>query len=1017
MGAANTGQAESRHALPGDASALTALHWRSIGPALAGGRVAAVAGTNADTLLYYFGAAGGGVWRTTNGGVSWDDVFAQQPVASIGALAIAPSDKNIVWVGTGESKPRNDITLGDGVWKSSDGGKSWEHLPLDSPSIARILIDRRDPNFAIVGALGTPYADSAQRGVYRTTDGGRSWQQTLYIGPSVGAGDLAWDAHGGKLVFAGMWQIRRVPWNFTSGSPDDGLYRSRDGGLTWQRLQGNGLPSGIMGRIGVAVAPSNARIVYALIQSKEGSLWRSADGGDHWHLIARDNYINLRPFYMSRLEVDPRDPNHVFFLSEDLIESHDGGRTFRIVDRQTHQDHHGMWIAANGLRLIEANDGAAPISLDGGKIWDWRNNVSISQIYRVGYDMDTPYTVCGGIQDNDSYCGPSDSLSPLGILNHDWRDVGSNSDGSWTWPDPHDRNLVWNVGVRDLNGQLTIYDKRSHQSYDVTPYVRDTNGAPLAGLPYRFNWEAPVAFSHFDAQVAYFGGNVVWETHDHGRHWRQISPDLTRNEPAHQQVAGGPINTDVSGAEFYDTLLDIAPSSVDGNEIWVGSDDGLVQVTRDKGVRWSNVTPTLAAPYGRVECVEASPHAAASAFVVVDRHLSGDQAPYIFATSDYGASWKSVVGDLPADEIIHVVRQDPRNAEVLYAGGEHGVWVSFNGGGHWRSLNTNMPTVSVRDLRIHPRENDLIAATHGRGFWILDDLTPLEGLAAAERAQTEFFQPRTAYTYYRWWMYEYGYGGPGGVTCCAPQNQFSGENPPSGVLLSFYLSRSAKQKPTLTFLDASGRMVAHKDGASGVGLNRVAWDLSEDPPVPWRSAAPWNQGPGGLTIVPGSYTAVLHVDGASVRRTFSVKADPRASWTQAQYVERHDFLGNLYAELSQIDTALNALDAVRGKLAKKIETLKAARAALPDIVASEQLLRQAQDLSAEMSSNPRNTEDPLWRADKVRERVLVLVDVFDLQSQGPPLAGHRREAAEIKPLFDAAMSHYHNFIRSLGGSL
>ena len=1014
-GANNAGRSapvETNSSAPTDS--LKAMRWRSIGPALSGGRVSAVAGTDADPLLYYFGAAGGGVYRTTNGGVTWEDVFAKLPVASIGAIAIAPSDKNIVWVGTGESKPRNDITLGDGMWKSVDGGKSWQRAGIDSASIARVLIDRRNPNVVLVAALGDPYKDSHNRGVYRTTDGGKSWQQTLYVAPSSGASDLAWDARGGKLVFAGIWHIHRVPWDFTSGGADDGLYRSRDGGVTWTRLEGNGLPAGITGRIGVAVAPSNPHIVYALIQSREGALWRSTDAGDHWQLMTRDPYVNQRPFYMSRLEVDPRNPNHVFFLSEDLIESYDGGRTNHTVDAQTHQDHHGLWIAADGRRMINANDGAAPISLDAGKTWDWRSNVSIGQIFRLGYDMAIPYNVCAGLQDNDSYCGPSDSLSPLGILNHDWRDVGSNSDGSWTWPDPHDQNFIWIVGVRDLNGQLTIYDKRSRQNYDVTPYVRDTNGTGLAGLPYRFNWEAPLAFSHFDSRIAYYGGNVVWQTNDMGRHWQQISPDLTLNDPAHQRAAGGPINTDVSGAEFYDTLLDIAPSSIDGKVIWVGTDDGLVQLTRDGGVHWKNVTMPSVLPYGRVEGVEASSFAAGSAFAVVDRRVSGDQSPYIYATSDYGASWKSVAGDLPADEIIHVVRQDPRNAAVLYAGGEHSVWVSMNGGAHWRRLGTNMPTVAVYDMRIHPRDRDLIAATHGRGVWILDDLTPIEDVSAAAAPQAEFFQPRVAYTFFRWWSYEYGYGGPSGVTCCPPQNQFSGENPPD-VLFSFYLARPAKKTPTITISDASGRALARVSGSNDSGINRVSWDLTEWAPQPWRIARSWNQGPTGQNVVPGVYRASLNVDGDVITRLVTVKADPRASFTMADYAERHAFLSTLLEEVDRIDTALNNLDTLRSRLARKIHTLQSTRANLAQLRATQDLARRMQAVYDEITSSPRNSEDNMWRADKVRERLLILLDVYDAQSQGPPTAAQRREASEIRPQFDAAMSHYRALIHMILG--
>ncbi|HXW51976.1 MAG TPA: hypothetical protein VEJ41_08300 [Candidatus Acidoferrales bacterium] len=986
------------------------MQWRNIGPAIAGGRVAAVAGTNADPYLYYFGAAGGGVWRTTNGGVTWVDVFAKQPTASIGALAIAPSDKNIVWVGTGESKPRNDISLGDGVWSSVDGGTTWQHAGIDSPSIARILIDRRNPNVVLVGALGDPYRDSSDRGVYRTTDGGKTWSQTLYVGPQSGACDLAWDPNGNRLVFAGIWQVRRVPWTFTSGGPQDGLYRSRDGGISWQRLSGHGLPQGIMGRIGVAVAPSDPKRVYALIQSKEGSLWRSDDAGDTWRLVSKDSYINQRPFYMSRLEVDPKDPNHVFFLSEDLIESHDGGKTIFNNVNAVHQDHHGMWIAADGKRIIEGNDGGAPISLDAGATWDWRYNVTIGQIYHVGVDSAIPYNVCGGLQDNDSYCGPSDSLNPLGISNHDWTDVGNDSDGSWAWPDPLDPRFVWNVGVNVSNGQLNIYDRRTRESFDVTPYVHDTTGAPLAGLPYRFDWEAPFAFSRVHPGVAYYGGNVVWKTLDRGRHWTQISPDLTLDDPAHQQVAGGPINTDVSGAEFYDTILDIAPSPRDGGVIWVGTDDGLVQLTRDGGAHWSNVTPQVGA-YGRVETVEASPFDAGAAFAVVDRRLMGDRAPYVFRTSDYGAHWTSMSGDLPSSETMHVVRQDLRNPSVFYAGSESGVWVSLDAGAHWMR-SPNLPTVAVYDMRVQPQANDLVIATHGRGFWILDDLTPIEALAAASAPAPIFFQPRVTYAYFRWWAHEYG---SGVGECCAPQDTFAGENPPAGALLSYYLpARVQPHSIGIQVDDEDGDLIAHVTASGNAGINRVAWGLADDPPVSWLSAPAWNQGfDEGAPVIPGTYKVTLRLEGTTFTQLLTVKADPRAQWTQADYVARRAFLRKLYARFSRIDIVLNDLDATRAALYKKVVALRSSGGNPAVLARDEQLLLQAQALSAQISSNPRNSEDPLWHPDQLREHLQALIAAYSGLSQGPPLAPHYADAAAIGVQYDALMSRYEAFTSQL----
>ena len=977
----------------GAALASGALQWRNIGPAVSGGRVAAVAGTDADPLLYYFGAAGGGVFKSPNGGLTWTDMWRKQTVGAIGAVAIAPSNTNVVWVGTGESKPRNDASYGDGVWLTHDGGATWLHRGLlHSHAIARILVDPRDPNVALAGALGDPYRDGGDRGVYRTADGGRTWRHVLVTAPHSGVSDMAWSPRDPRVVFAGVWQVRRVPWSFTSGGADDALYKSADGGRTWRKLSGHGLPRGTMGRIGVAVAPSNPSRVYALIQSAEGLLWRSDDGGTTWRKMSGDTYIDQRPFYMSRLDVDPHNENHVFFSSEDLVETRDGGRTFRNVEGAVHQDHHGMWIARDGKRMIDANDGSAAISLDGGKRWDFRFNAVIAQIYHAGYDDENPYRVCGGMQDNDAYCGPSNSLSQLGILNSDWRDVGDDGDGSWAWPEPGRPSSVWNVGVNALNGQLGIYDYGSRQNFDISPYVRDTNGRPLEGLPYRFNWEAPIAFSPLDPGVAYFGGNVVFATRDRGRTWTPISPDLTRNDPQKQQVAGGPINTDVSGAEFYDTILDIAPSPLDSRVIWAGTDDGLVQVTRDAGAHWQNVTMPGVGAWGRVETVEPSHESAAAAFAVVDRHLMGDRAPYIFATADYGSTWQPISRGLPPDEYARVVRQDPAAPAVLYAGLEQGVWVSLDRGATWEPLRLNMPPVSVHDLRVQPRDGDLIAATHGRGFWILDDLAPVRAFSKTPKTQPTLFAIRPAYDWYYWWTGVYGNGAG---ECCAPAGEFSGDNPDVGSLVSYYLPAAEKKAPAIVISDAAGHAVRTLDGDKDAGIDRVAWDLTEDAPVPWKSAREWNRGPStGVSVVPGTYAVSLRLAGARLEGSARVEPDPRAPWTQADYVKRHDFLKALYDELSAIDTDLNALDARKAK-------------------AAPQERKRIDAAIAAFTSNPRNSEDDQWRPDRVRERIQTLIGVVSL-SQGPPLPPHEREAAEIRPEYDAAIATYRSYVAHEG---
>ncbi|HEX4014945.1 MAG TPA: hypothetical protein VHX17_13800 [Candidatus Cybelea sp.] len=952
---------------------LPGLAWRNVGPAVAGGRTSGVAGSDRDPYLYYFGGADGGVWKTTDGGLRWSAAWPQDAPGAIGALAIDPHDDQTVWAGTGEPNLRNDISYGDGIWRTRDGGAHWRNAGLRRTwAISRIAIDPRNPQRVLVAAIGNPYRDDSARGVYRTTDGGRSWQRTLYLGPSSGASDIAIDPLDPNVVFAGVWQFRRLPWNFRSGGPLDGLFKSVDGGKTWHRLRGHGLPSGEMGRIGVAVLGNR---VYALIQSKHGVLWRSDDGGSHWRLMTADTLVNQRPFYMSRLEIDPRDRNRVFFSSEDLIETRDGGVTYDDVRGAVHQDHHGLWISRDGKRIIEANDGGAPISIDGGKTWDWRFNVVLAQIYRVGYDDENPYHVCGGIQDNDSYCGPSDSLSPLGIENSDWRAVGNDGDGSWVWPQPGDPNSIWNVGVSQLNGQLGIFDLPSRQNYDISPDVTDTNGRALEGLPFRSNWEAPIAFSPIDHR-AFYGANVLFETRDRGRSWKPISGDLTRNDPSKQQVAGGPINTDASGAEFYDTIFDIAPSPLQTARIWVGTDDGLVQLTTDGGAHWTDVTPPGIAPWGRIDTVEASHASAQRAYVAIDRHVMGDPRPYVLVTDDSGVSWRTIVAGLPLDQYVHVVREDPQNPDLLYAGLEQGVWVSLDRGAHWESLRLNMPSVAVHDMRVQPRRHDLLVATHGRGFWILDDTTAMAGLrSAVAGGAPQLFAPPIAYTWYRWWT---SYYGTQPDECCLSAGAYSGEDPPDGATITYYLPSAVRA--SVEVFDAGGRLVRSLDAPSLAGVDRTSWDLDEEPPVPWNGARDWNRGGSGAAVVPGRYTVRLRAGTQAFDAPLDVEPDPRAVWTQADYVARYRFVRGLNDMLSSIDRALNRFG---------------------DVAAIRSLF----------TSGVVNSEDDLLKPDRLRERLTILQGVIAL-SQGPPTQAQQREAAAVCAQFESAMTSYRAFLEA-----
>jgi photosystem II stability/assembly factor-like uncharacterized protein len=996
----------------GESAVYASLKWRSVGPAISGGRATSVAGTDLDPYLYYAGAAGGGIWRSQDAGASWKAVFESMPVNAIGAVAIAPSNKNVVWVGTGEANPRNDVSWGDGVWLSTDGGEKWQHRGLDATSqISRILVEPHDPNAALVGALGDPWKDSEDRGVYRTTDAGKTWTKTLYVSAHSGASDLAWDPYHPSVVFAGIWQYRRYPWSIESGGPDGGLYRSTDSGVTWTKLTGNGLPAGLTGRIGIAVAPHHPERVYALIQSKEGILWRSDDGGDHWRLLSNDTVLDQRPFYFSHLAVDPTNPDHVIFLSEWITESKDGGRTFKHIAKSVHVDHHDLWWSANGKRLIEADDGSVALSFDGAKSWNYPGNMPIGQVYKVGFDLREPYRVCGGLQDNTTMCGASDSFDAEGILNRDWFSVNG-GDGQVGWPDPFDPQLIWN-SIED--GSLGIFDVRSQQNVDVSPYPRDTNGMALQGIPYRFNWSFPFAFSPQDGHVVYAGANVVFRTSDRGRHWSVISPDLTRNEAEHQQRSGGPITLDVSGAEFFNTVTEIAPSAPQPGLIWVGTDDGLIQITGDGGATWRKVSIPDIGPYGFVESIDPSVYAGGTAFVAITRHTMGDRRPYAYVTDDYGVHWKSIVANLPADQPVRCVRQDQRNADILYAGLEESIWVSFDRGQSWHSLQLNLPTASVRDIRVQPRANDLIIGTHGRSMFILDDLAPLQQLNTAEQAGVFLFQPRSAYRIYQWSREDT-------QDNLAPANTWTGDNPDVGVLVNYYLAKSVKPRPTIDVLDAHGNLVRRLAGTHVVdnkpeyyvlnkpGVNRVAWNLTETGPVKRLSATREFQGSDdGAEVVPGRYTIVLRVSGHAYAHNVNVLPDPRASWTQADYLARHDFEAMLNGELSQIDTALNNLDALKHRLAASVKALRQANPASSLAVLGESVLAKEAVVEDAMTSNPRNDEDGILFEDKVRERIVTLLGSLG-ESQQPPFAAHEQQAAEIKVELDRVLASYQKFM-------
>ena len=982
------------------------LHWREVGPAGAGGRVAAVAGSASDPFLYFLGTAGGGVWKSNDGGTSWDPVFSKEAVSSIGAVEIDPTNNKVVWAGTGEANPRNDVSYGNGIYKSTDGGDTWHDVGLkNARNISRIAVNPKNPKIVVVAAFGDFFADNPNGGVWRTEDGGRSWQHTLYLGPQTGASDLAMDPKNPNILFAGMWQVRRLPWNLASGGSADGLYRSTDGGKTWYKLSGHGLPGGLMGRIGLAIAPSNTRRVYALIQSKSGILWRSDDGGDTWRLMTSDTLVDQRPFYFSHMAVDPSNPNRVYAVSEALSESKNGGKTFKSIADEVHVDYHAIWIApTNPKRILVGEDGGYALSANGGDSWSFSANLVIGQVYHTAFDYSNPYHVCAPLQDNNGFCGPSNGLSPDGILNSMWKRVVG-GDGMWAVPDPADAHRVW---ADSQGGSISIFDDRTNLTRYIAPwYGPSVTGFALYAQQYRFNWDSPIAFAPWDPHTAWLGGNVIFQTTDDGAHWTVISPDLTRNLKAHQRPSGGPISLDVSSAEFSDDILDIEGSPLSTGEIWVGTDDGLVQLTRDGGLHWTNVTPRGAPQLARVETVAPSPIRGGVAYAIFDDHRSGNYKPYIYATSDYGATWRKITNGLPQDQYARTVRPDMRNPALLYAGTENGIWISYDEGARWQSLRLNLPTVSVRDIRIQPTFDDLVIATHGRGIWIFDDLHPLQGLSAARASSAELFAVRPAYEYHEHSDIEDLY------------TWYSAANPPYGAIVNFYQAHPSKRGPVVQILDAAGHVVRTIGGTHKVkgkevpfvtndrSLNRVVWDCRENGPVRWMGAAKDEyRGPkAGALMPPGTYTVRVVLGGRALTQSVDVRPDPRLSFTQADYQTIYDFVHHHFQEYSNVDIALNALDAVKKSLNATTPMLHKAGSRGAAVLAQSAAVSRARDrLFNILTADFRNDEDSIMRPGALRE------DLEDFQNiSAPPLPSLIAYANSVDQRYSDAMRTYNEF--------
>ena len=987
-------------------TALSKLEWRSIGPANMGGRVADVEGVPGDPNVVYVASASGGLWKTTNGGVTWKPIFERQGTLSIGDIALAPGNSDVIWVGTGESNVRNSVSFGDGIYKSTDGGNTWQHMGLkETEHISAIVINPTNTDIVYIGALGHAFGPNDERGVFMTTDGGKTWTKTLYIDNQHGVSDLEIDPSNPNILYAGMWSFDRKPWTHRSGSEKGGVYKSIDGGRTWNKLT-NGLPK-LIGRIGVRVAPSNPNVVYAMVEAKEGTLYRSDDRGETFKMVSKNEQIVSRGFYYSRVRVDPTNENHIYAVASTLFTSVDGGKTFRSITGRTHIDYHAFWLdPKNPKRIWNGQDGGIAVSYDGGESWEAVYNIPLGQFYQIHADNRLPfYYIMGGLQDNGSWTGPSRSREPAGIMNDDWRMV-SFGDGFYmiNHPDDPEQYLSESQG-----GNILLTDFRNREQQAVNPWGRSSGGGPAAGQKFRFNWNSPIVFSPHDKTTVYFTGNVVFKSPDFGKTWEQISPDLTTNDPEKLKDAGGPVAVENTGAEYHSTIISIAESPVAKGQIWVGTDDGNLQLTTDGGKNWTNLIRNISGlgPNSPVSHVEPSRTGASNAYVAFDRHMLDDFRPYIFKTSDAGRTWTNISGNLPAKAYVQIVREDPKNTNLLYAGTELGLFASYNGGQQWVPLNLkNLPNVSVHDIIIHPRENDLILATHGRSIWIFDDATPIQQLnQQIVDSDVHLFSVRPALRFASRFT-RYGIG----------DKQFTGPNPANGALITYYLKEKPDDKTTfkVEILDRDGKLVQNIERpVKEKGLNRLAWNLRLGGPEVRRLASedvnPFAGPPRGPLALPGNYTVRVTLGTKTVEERVEVKLDPTVKTSLADLQTAQEMQIKLRDMQSTMNLGLRFLDSIKDQLKNAQSTVKGLNKE-PDkdlTKALDDYIKTIDALQDRLTA--RNEGLGFAGRSQVADDIGELYGALDGSSGVTP--GQRQYFQEFEPVYRTRMDEVNKFIR------
>jgi len=981
-----------------DSDALAGLEARSLGPGTMSGRVAAVDAVLGDRLTIYVGAASGGVWKSVDGGLRFKSVFDKY-TQSIGAIAIDRKDPKTIWVGTGESWLRNSVSVGDGVYKSTDGGESWQQMGLpQSEHIPRIVIDPKESATVFVCALGHAFSSNPERGVYRSKDAGKTWDRVLFVNEDTGCGDLAIDPSDGKTLYAGMWRVRRKPYFFESGGTGDGLFRSTDGGTTWTRAE-TGLAPAPLGRIALAVAPSDPSILYATVEAKDATaLYRSSDRADHWTKIASSRAVTGRPFYFSRLAIDPKDPNRIYKMGFSASISEDGGKTFSGMGTggglggAYHGDTHDLWI--NPTRtddLILTTDGGVYFSHDRGNHWRFAGSLPVGQFYHVSYDMASPYNVYGGLQDNSTWYGPSQH--PNGIGNNRW-EAGLPCDGFWSFPDPKD-NDIWYAECQ--GGGIARLRKSTLEIKDIQP----TPGA--AEAKYRFNWSTPMALSPHDPAVLYLGSQFLFRSRNRGDSWEVLSKDLTTNDPQKQkQHESGGLTPDDSTAENHCTITTIAESPKNADVLWVGTDDGNIQVTRNGGKAWANVVQNLpglpkydlkdkALPaYPWVSSVEAGHFAEGTAYVSLDGHYSGDMKTYVYRTTDFGVSWTSL--ETPAVKgYAHVIREDTENPNLLFLGTEQGLYMSFDGGKNWAQFTGHFPSVAVRDVMIHPREHDLLIATHGRGIYILDDLTPLRKLTPETLTADATLLPSRPQEMP---IPAFDFTANGDA-------DFIGDSPEEAAYITYYLKkRHIVGDLKLEIYDSEGKLLTTLPGGKRRGLNRVAWPMRLPPPKLPPATQPVFLAGFGPRALPGTYQVKLVKGKDTYQGTLELVSDRRSSYTPEERARQHATSLKLYGLLEHLTIVVDSITDARDQARARAQDLKGADALRTSVQ------KLGSDLEALRQSLVSVKEGEVVSGeDKLRENI---ADLYGSENfnEGPPTESQLRRMDVLSKELDSAAAKF-----------